>query len=119
MNENFSSLFGVCAMFIIFLLGLFNQIKNRNHDLRVTRIHSKRLQLGHKLQEVVFMASCSFIQFISSITSVLLVMKFFIGRNFIYCHSHWLLFNLNRKVFNSFCESSRSKGIVLKKEASD
>jgi len=30
-------------------VGLLNQIKDRNHDLRVTNVKSKKLLLGHKL----------------------------------------------------------------------
>lgn len=49
MIETISSLLIVCVVFIIFLFGLLNQIKDRNHDLCVKNVKSKRLLFGHKL----------------------------------------------------------------------
>lgn len=49
MIESISSSIVVCSIFILFLFGLLIQIKERNHDIRVKKVHSKRLLLGHKL----------------------------------------------------------------------
>lgn len=49
MIETISSLLGVCTILLLFSLGLLIQIKDRNYDLRVTKVQSIRLLLGHKL----------------------------------------------------------------------
>ena len=49
MVEFISGYLGVGFVFIVFLFGLFNQIRDRNIDLIVKKIQSKRLLYGYKL----------------------------------------------------------------------
>ena len=47
--EIVSDYLGVSFVFIVFLFGMYNQIKDRNLDLHVMKKQSKKLRYGHKL----------------------------------------------------------------------
>lgn len=49
MIENFFTVLSVLAVFLLLLLGLSSQIKNREYDLKHIRTTSKKLVLGYNL----------------------------------------------------------------------
>lgn len=54
MNAIISEIFGIGIVVVLFTFALLSQIKDRNLDIRIKRITSKRLVFGHNLTILSF-----------------------------------------------------------------